>query len=57
MLYSKSGELRICVDYYELCKQTTNDTFPLPIPDEVLNQLAGATVQCEYWQVPINPKD
>ena len=59
----KSGELRICVDYRELNKQTTKDAYPLPLPDEVQNRLAGATVfttldlQCGYWQVPINPED
>lgn len=59
----KSGELRICIDYRELNKKSTKDAYPLPLPDEVQNRLAGATVfttldlQCGYWQVPINPND
>ena len=40
----KSGELQICIDYRELNKKSTKDAYPLPLPDEVQNQLAGATV-------------
>jgi len=59
----KTGELRICVDYRELNKKTTKDAYPLPLPDEVQNRLAGATIfttldlQCGYWQVPISSED
>ena len=31
----KSGELRICIDYHQLNKQTVKDAYPLPLPDEV----------------------
>ena len=41
---NKSRELRICVDYRELNKKTTKDAYPLPLPDEVQNRLAGATI-------------
>ena len=30
----KSGELRICVDYRALDKQSVKDSYPLPLPDE-----------------------
>ena len=59
----KSGDLRICVDYRELNKRSTKDAYPLPLPDEVQNRLAGTKIfttldlQCGYWQVPINPED
>ena len=59
----KSGELRICVDYRELNKKTVKDSYPLPLPDEVQDQLAGSAVfstldlQSGYWQMPVNPAD
>ena len=59
----ESGEIRLCVDYRELNKKTKKDAYPLPLPDEVQDNLAGSTVfttldlQCGYWQVPVNPTD
>ena len=59
----KSGEIRLCIDYRELNKKTTKDAYPLPLPDEVQDRLAGSTVfstldlQCGYWQMPVNPGD
>ena len=49
----KSGQLQTCIDYRELNKHTTKDFNPLPIPDEVQDQLAGSTVLLDlhsgYW--------
>ena len=59
----KSGGLRICIDYRELNKQTTKDAYPLPLPDEVQDQLAGSTIfstlhlQNGYWQLPVQQED
>ena len=59
----KSGEIRLCVDYQELNKKTVKDAYPLPLPDEVQDCLAGSTLfstldlQSGYWQLPINPGD
>ena len=54
-LLKKSREVRLCIDYRELNKKTTKDTYPLPLPDEVQDQLVGSTtfstldLQCGYW--------
>ena len=40
----KSGEIWLCVDYRELNKKTQKDAYPLPLPDEVQNKLAGSTI-------------
>ena len=59
----KSGELRICIDYRELNKHTSKDSYPLSLPNEVQDKLAGSTVfstldlHSGYWQLPVNPAD
>ena len=62
----KSGQLRICIDYRELNKHTTKDSYPLPVPDEVQDGLAGSItgyifstldLHSGFWQLPVNPTD
>ena len=59
----KSGEVRICIDYHELNKRTSKDSYPLPIPDEVQDKMAGSTVfstldlHSGYWQLLVSPND
>ena len=59
----KSGGVRICVDYRELNKRTKQDSYPLPLIDEVQDRLAGSVIfstldlQCGYWQMPVYPLD
>ena len=59
----KSGELRICVDYRSLNKQTAKDSYPLPLPDEVQDRLTNAAVfstldlHSGYWQLPVAEAD
>ena len=59
----KSGEIKLCIDYRQLNKQTTKDTYPLPLPDEVQDRLAGAVIfstldlQSGYWQMPVRGTD
>ena len=43
-VWKKSGEIRLCVDYRELNKKTQKDAYPLPLPDEVQDKLAGSTI-------------
>ena len=40
----KTGEVRICVDYRALNKQTVKDAYPLPLVDEVQVCLSGCTI-------------
>ena len=59
----KSGELRICVDYRALNKQSVRDSYPLPLPDEIQDHLTNATVfstldlHSGYWQLPVAETD
>ena len=59
----KSRELRICVDYRALNKQSVRDSYPLPLPDEIQDHLTNATVfstldlHSGYWQLPVAETD
>ena len=59
----KTGELRICVDYRELNKRTETTAYSLPLPDEVQDRLAGASIftkldfKSAFWQVDMDPED
>ena len=39
----RTGQVHICVDYRELNKHTVKDSYPLPLPDEVQDKLAGSS--------------
>ena len=38
----KDGSLRLCIDYRQLNKVTIKNKYPLPIIDDLFNQLQGA---------------
>ncbi|KAJ3651676.1 hypothetical protein Zmor_017700 [Zophobas morio] len=56
-------EFRLCIDYRELNKITKPDFFPLPILQDTLDQLQGASLfsimdmASGYFQIEIQPED
>jgi hypothetical protein len=59
----KDGALRLCCDFRKLNSITEKDVYPLPLIDEVLDQLAEAQyfttldLQSGYWQLEVSPAD
>jgi len=63
LVKKKDRTLRFCVDYRQLNAITVNDSYPLPLIDNCLNALAGATwfstidLRAGYHNIPIADRD
>ena len=59
----RDGCLHLCIDYRWLNKKTIKNQYPLPLPEELVDRLGGATIYSSinlrsgYWQVLLQKED
>ncbi len=59
----KDGSRRFCGDYRPLNTQTRRDMFPMPLVEDVIDQLGKSTwftaldLQSGFWQIQMAPED
>jgi putative transposase len=59
----KDGSRRFCGDYQALNAQTRHDSFPMPLVEDVIDQLGSSAwftaldLQFGFWQIQMAPED